>query len=397
MKPKPTFPPADRISTFKPYFFASLVQKIAGLKAQGVDVIRIDIGSPDLPPTGEIIETLVDYARKPDTHGYTPNGGSPAFRAAIADYYARRFNVEVDPKTEAIMLVGSKEGVFHLSQVLVNPGDIVLVPDPGYPVYKASGIIAGAQVYPLPLLAENRFLPDLDAIPPHIAEQAKILWLNYPNNPTGAVATLDFFEKAVEFARKYNVLVAHDAPYVDVCFDGYVAPSLLQIAGAKEVAVEFNSLSKAYNMAGWRVGMAIGNPEVIRYLFTYKSQLDSSQFEPILQAGITALTGDQSWLEERNTIYKQRRDLVLQALRRLNFSVETPPAAIYIWAHLPAEWGDDDFGFCDRALHEAGVSMTPGSVYGEHGKGYIRISLGTATDRIEAAMQRLVEWMKEKV
>lgn len=387
--------PADRIASFKPYFFASLVQKINGLKASGMDVIRIDMGSPDLPPADFIVDALEKSARKANTHGYSPNGGTPAFREAIANYYKTRFNVDLDPKTETLQLIGSKEGLFNLSEVLLNPGDVSLVPDPGYPVYSASGIIAGAEVVYLPLNRETGFLPDLDAIPEETARRAKILWLNYPNNPTGAIAPMAFLEKAVAFAKKYEIVLAHDAPYTDVCFDGYRAPSILEIPGAKDVAVEFNSLSKTYNMAGWRLGMAVGNAQVINYLHTFKSQVDSSQFQPILDAGIAALAGDQSWLEERNEIYQHRRDVVLQGLRAAGFTVDTPPAAIYVWAQLPA--GEkDSITFCNRLLEETGVSTTPGIVYGQHGEGYLRISLGTATHRIEEAMERITRWVKAK-
>jgi len=387
--------PADRIASFKPYFFASLVQKINGLKASGMDVIRIDMGSPDLPPADFIVDALEKSARKANTHGYSPNGGTPAFREAIANYYKTRFNVDLDPKSETLQLIGSKEGLFNLSEVLLNPGDVSLVPDPGYPVYSASGIIAGAEVVYLPLSRETGFLPDLDAIPEETARRAKILWLNYPNNPTGAIAPMAFLEKAVAFAKKYEIVLAHDAPYTDVCFDGYRAPSILEIPGAKDVAVEFNSLSKTYNMAGWRLGMAVGNAQVINYLHTFKSQVDSSQFQPILDAGIAALAGDQSWLEERNEIYQHRRDVVLQGLRAAGFTVDTPPAAIYVWAQLPA--GEkDSITFCNRLLEEAGVSTTPGIVYGQHGEGYLRISLGTATHRIEEAMERITRWVKAK-
>jgi len=387
------FPPADRIASFKPYFFASLNQKLAELRAKNVDVIRIDIGSPDLPPADFIIEAMVKAARRPDTHGYTANGGSPAFRQSIAAYYLDRFDVSLDPANETLALVGSKEGLFNLSQVLINPGDVVLVPDPGYPVYSASGIIAGAEVHYLPLLRENGFLPKLDDIGEQILKRAKLLWLNYPNNPTGAIAPLSFFEQAVNFGKEHHIVIAHDAPYADVCFDGYKAPSILQVPGAKEVAVEFNSLSKTYNMAGWRLGMAVGNADVIRYLNTYKSQMDSSHFEAVLQAGIQALTGDQSWIEERNVIYQKRRDIVLTGLRKAGFSVDTPPAAIYIWAHLP-EGNNDSINFCNRLLEETGVSTTPGVVYGKFGEGFLRISLGAASEKIEEAVQRIVAWVK---
>ncbi|MEN6411122.1 MAG: LL-diaminopimelate aminotransferase [Anaerolineaceae bacterium] len=385
--------PADRIASFKPYFFASLSQKLAALKQKGVDVIRIDMGSPDLPPAEFIVDSLVKSARRSDTHGYSPNGGTAAYRQAVAEYYGRRFGVELDPQKEILGLIGSKEGLFNLSQVLINPGDLVLAPDPGYPVYKASGIIAGAEIYSMPLLQENGFLPDLEQIPESVARRARILWINYPNNPTGAIATDEFYRQVIDFAHRYNIVIAHDAPYADVCFDGYKAPSILQYPGAKEISIEFNSLSKAYNMAGWRVGMAVGNAQVIGYLNTYKSQMDSSHFTPILDAGVTALTGDQSWIEDRNAIYQERRDIVLDALRKAGLEALTPPAAIYIWAKLP-KGETDSMSFCARLLEETGVSTTPGVVYGQYGEGYLRISLGTSTERMKEAMQRLQEWMK---
>ncbi|KAF0112437.1 MAG: LL-diaminopimelate aminotransferase [Chloroflexi bacterium] len=388
-------PPAHRISSFEPYFFAALGNKINKLKSSGMDVIRIDMGSPDLPPADFIIDTLIQNTKRHDSHGYAPIGGSPAFKQAISDYYMNRFEVNLDPNTEVIGLIGSKEGLFNLSQVLLNPGDVALVPDPGYPVYSASGTIAGGEIVNFPLVKENAFLPDLNAIPVESLEKAKILWLNYPNNPTGAIATMSFFENAVTFARKHRILIAHDAPYTDVCFDCYVAPSIMQVPGAKEVAVEFNSLSKSYNMAGWRLGMAVGNADIIDFLYTYKSQMDTSTFSPILSAGAVALTGDQSWLEDRNLIYKKRRDLVVEGLRAAGFTLEAPKAAIYVWAALPSDQ-TDSIVYCAQLLEATGVSTTPGVVYGAHGEGYLRVSLGTPTDRIEEAMQRLVIWNKER-
>lgn len=385
--------PADRITSFKPYFFARLTQKINQLRTSGMDVIRLDMGSPDLPPADFIIDSLVRSARQPNTHGYSPMGGTPAFRKAVADYYLDRFDVSLDPQKEVLALVGSKEGLFNLAQVLLNPGDLSLVPDPGYPVYSAASTIAGAEIYHVPILKENGFLPDFDAIPSEVASRAKLLWLNYPNNPTGATAPYEFYLSAVEFAQKYRVFIASDAPYTDICFDGYRAPSIMQVPGAREIAVEFNSLSKTYNMAGWRLGMAVGNQQVISYLHTYKSQTDSSQFQAILDAGVTALTGDQKWIEERNEVYRLRRDLVVNALRDAGFVVELPPAAIYVWARLP-DGDQDSTTFCERLLEETGVSTTPGVVYGEYGEGYLRISLGIATDQIEEAMRRLKQWLK---
>jgi LL-diaminopimelate aminotransferase len=386
------FKPAERIASFKPYFFAGLNVKLAEMKARGMDIIRLDMGSPDLPPADFIIDSLAKAAHNPDMHGYTPMGGTVGYRKAIAAYYSRRFAIELNPNTEVLGLIGSKEGLFNLAQVLLNPGDISLIPDPGYPVYRAGSLIAGAEIYSLPLIEKNGFMPDLDAIPEDIARKAKLLWLNYPNNPTGGIATLAFFKKAIEFGRKYGVLIAHDAPYVDVCFDGYVAPSLMQVPGAKDVAIEFNSLSKSYNMGGWRLGMAVGNPQVLGFLHTYKSQMDSSHFGPILAAAETALMGDQSWLEERNEIYQDRRDIVVNAFNQMGLKTNRPPAAIYIWAHLPAGV-TDSLDFSNRLLEETGVSTTPGVVYGDYGEGYIRISLGMATGRIKEAMDRMAAWM----
>jgi len=387
--------PAERIKAFKPYFFSSLGKKINALKAQGLDVIRLDMGSPDLPPAPFIIETLVDAARKPGNHGYTPYGGTKEFRDGVATYYKRRFNVDLDPQKEVLGLIGSKEGLFNLPVVLANRGDVILIPDPGYPVYQSGAELAGAEIHTMPLLEENNFLPDLDAIPPKIAYRAKLLWLNYPNNPTGAIAPMSFFEKAIEFGREHQVVIAHDAPYTEVCFDGYVAPSIMQVEGARDVAVEFNSLSKAYNMGGWRLGMAIGNPTIISLLQTYKSQMDNSHFAATQAAGAMALIGDQKWLEERNNIYKERRDIVLKTLRQVGFTAQTPPSTIYVWAKVPQGFGDC-MALCDQLLEETGVSMTPGVVYGTHGAGYVRISLGIATERVKEAMQRLSYWMKKR-
>jgi LL-diaminopimelate aminotransferase len=388
--------PAKRVSQIKPYFFADLAKKVALLKKKGMDIIRLDIGSPDLPPKGFIIESLVESARQPDMHGYGQPGGSFSLKNTIAQFYLKKFNVDLDPDEEVLALIGSKEGIFNLNNVFIDQGDLVLLPDPCYPVYGVGALIAQAETFPMPLLAKNDFLPDLDAIPDEVANRAKLMWLNYPNNPTGAIASLSFFEEVLDFARGNEILVAHDAPYLDVCFNGYKAPSIIQVPGAKEVAVEFNSLSKTYNMAGWRVGMAVGNRDIIRLLQTYKSQSDSSIFKPIMQAAETALKGDQSWVNERNQVYKCRRDLIVDTLQRLGFSLEPPKASLYIWARIPAAW-EDSMSFCEKMLEETGVSVTPGVVYGNSGEGYIRISLVTPVERLKEAMFRVEEWMKEKI
>lgn len=388
------FPAADRIASLQPYFFAQLGDRVQSLVDSGVDVIRMDIGSPDLPPADFIIDSLVRRLDDPGVHGYTAFGGTPAYKRAVAEYYARRFDVYLAPDKEVVGLIGSKEGIFTINQVILNAGDLLLVPDPGYGTYSISAQIAGAEVYLMPLLEENDFLPDLDAIPPDIARRAKMMWLNYPNNPTGAVADLEFFERVVAFAHTYEILVAHDTPYVDVCFGDYVAPSILQVPGAMEVAVEFTSASKAYNMAGWRLGAAVGHPEVLSYIRKYKSQKDTAHFEPVLYAGIQALTGDQEWVSERNEIYYERIQTIMDGVRAMGLEPNTPKAALYTWTRLPP--GVDDLDFCVRLLEEAGVSVTPGSVFGPTGAGYIRMSICIGNDRIREAMARMVIWMQKE-
>lgn len=387
--------PANRVSQIQPYFFANLGETINQLKQSGLDIIRLDMGSPDMPPKDFIIESLVESARRPDMHGYGQSGGSDSLRNAFATYYFKRFGINLDPDREVLGLIGSKEGLFNLSQVIMNRSDLVLLPDPGYPVYEVGTVITQAERYYMPLLAKNNFLPDLDEIPEKIAKRAKLMWLNYPNNPTGAVAPCEFFEEVIAFAKRYQIIIAHDAPYVDVCFDEYRAPSILQVPGAKDVCVEFNSLSKTYNMAGWRVGVAVGNPDIIRLLSVYKSQLDSSHFKPIMKAAETALLGDQRWIDERNMVYQKRRDVVVKTLREIGFEFEDPKASLYVWAKIPLPC-DDCIAFCSDLLHDTGVSITPGVVYGPSGAGYVRISLVTPIEGLVEAMRRLENWMKGK-
>ncbi len=388
--PAKTLHPADRMAVLPPYFFHGLNQKIARLKAAGLDVIRMDMGSPDLPPAAFIVEALKTSADAYTHHGYMPFGGTPNYREAWAHFYGQRFGVELDPTTELVGLIGSKEGVFNLALAYVNPGDVVLVPDPGYAPYTVGAQMAGGEVVYMPLLVENHFLPDLRALTPEVLSRTKLMWLNYPNNPTGAVASLEFFAEVIKLARAYHFLVAHDAPYTEIAFDGYRPPSLLQIPGAKEVCVEFNSMSKAYNMGGWRVGVACGNAEAVQALGTLKSNVDSGTFRPILDASAVALTSDQGWLAERNATYRKRRDLVVDALRQVGLEVETPAAAIYVWARLPESVTATDY--TEALLEGAGVSVTPGRVFGPSGKGYIRVSLGTPTDRVREAMARVIKW-----
>ena len=361
-----------------------------------MEIIRLDMGSPDLPPAPFIIESLINEAKRDNAHGYAPYGGTPAFKQAVAFYYHNRFGVELDPSREVIGLIGSREGIFNLTQAIVNPGDWVLVPNPGYPTYQAGSDIAGAKVHFMPLQEENGFLPDLDAIPADVIKSARLMWINYPNNPTGATASMEDLTRIIDFGREHGILIVHDAPYMDVCYDGYKAASILQIKGASDVAIEFNSLSKTYNMAGWRIGMAAGNPEIIQHLNLFKTLVDSSSFLPIFSAGVTALTGDQDWLIERNRIYQGRRDLIVQELRNMGFITNKPQAALYVWAKLPGNIRES-MPFCDAILEATGVSTTPGIVFGEYGEGYLRISLCTPEVEIKKAMERIGKYLDKKI
>lgn len=381
---------AKRLQNLPPYPFATLERRIAELKSKGMDIVRLDIGSPDLPPPPFIVEALYKSAQAPTNHGYPGYYGTPQLRRAIADYYARRFGVELDPKEEALVLIGSKEGLAHASLAFLDPGDLALIPDPGYPTYYLSTLLAGGEVYYMPLLAENEFFPDFSAIPTEIAERARLMWLGYPNNPTGATANLDSLSRAVDFARAHDILLCHDNPYCDLTYDGYLAPSILQIPGAKEVGIEFNSLSKTYNMAGWRVGMAVGNAEAIKALALVKSNVDSGVFLPIQDAAVAALTGDQSWIPERNAIYQERRDIVMEGLKELGLEAERPKAALYVWVRIPAGCTSQDFA--TRLLEEKGVSVAPGNYYGPSGEGYVRISLTIPPERLREGMRRMREF-----
>ena len=378
---------ANRVENMPPYVFAKLGRRIRELVAEGKDIIRLDIGSPDLPPPQGIIEALGRSVHDSSHHSYAGYYGTPELRRAIAVYYERRFGVELDPEREVTPLIGSKEGIANIALAFVDPGQTVLVPDPGYPTYGLGTMLAGGVPVGVPLLAENGYLPDLEAIPKDIARSAKILWLNYPHNPTGAVAPPEFLERAVDYARRYDLLLCHDNPYCDITFDGYTAPSLLQIPGARDVTLEFNSLSKTYNMAGWRVGMAVGSPTAVEALARTKTNIDSGIFRPIQDAAVVALTGDQSWLKERNRIYDERRNLILETLREVGIKVDRSQASLYLWATVPEGYTSAEF--TTRLLEEAGVSLSPGSYFGSHGEGYLRISIGMSTDRVREAMERI--------
>jgi LL-diaminopimelate aminotransferase len=311
----------------------------------------------------------------------------PEFRQAIARWYRQRFNVFLDPAKEILPLIGSKEGIGHLSFCFIDPGDIALVPDPGYPVYSMGTILAGGRPYYMTLMEEKEFLPDFDAIPGEIAAKAKLLWLNYPNNPTGAIASIEFFDRAVRFARRHGLAICHDAPYTEVSFDNYCPPSFLQAAGAKDIGIEFHSLSKTYNMTGWRIGMAAGNPEMIHALFRTKSNLDSGIPQAIQKAGVAALSGPQDCINSHNIILQKRRDKLLKAIEKIGLKVKIPKAAFYIWAKVPE--GYTSVSFTEKLLDEAGIAVTPGTGYGKQGEGYIRLSLTIPDERLEEGINRL--------
>lgn len=381
-----TIKPAARIDQLPSLFFAQLGQRIAALQALGADVIRLDAGSPDMPPAPFLVETLKQSADDPTRHGYGGYAGQPNLRQAITYYYGRRFGVELEDR-ELLPLIGSKEGVVNLHLAWLDPGDLSLIPDPGYPSYAYAPLLAGGRVERFSLLPERGWLPDFSAIPEESARAARMLWLNYPNNPTGATASLDFLAEAVDFCRRYDILLCHDAPYIDVTFDGYRAPSILQVPGAREVAIEFNSLSKTYNMAGWRVGMAVGNRTAIEALGRVKTQIDSGLARPIQDMAARALAGDQGWLAQRNAIYQERRDICLAALGRLGLAAGVPLAALYVWFRAPA--GTTSAEFHRVLLEEAHISITPGHIFGDNGEGWMRVSLAVATERLQEALERM--------
>ncbi len=378
---------ADRVANLPPYVFATVEKRIADAKARGVDVINLGIGSPDLAPPQFIIDELHRSALRADAHGYSGYYGTPALRQAIASYYQKRFGVTLDPDTEILPLIGSKEGLANMALAFVDAGDIALATDPGYPTYRMGALMAGGQFYAVPLREENDYLVDFEDVPEDVAASATILWLNYPNNPTGAAAPKEFLARAVAFAREYDILICYDNPYCEITFDGYVAPSILEVPGAKEVAIEFNSLSKSYNMAGWRVGMAVGHPQAIQALTTIKTNIDSGIFRPIQDAATVALNGDQGWLAERNLVYEHRRDIILGWLPGLGMSARAPRGALYVWAKVPHGMNCEQLAL--QLLESTGVWLTPGTAFGQYGDGYMRISLCLSEERLREAGDRL--------
>ncbi|MBN1292276.1 MAG: LL-diaminopimelate aminotransferase [Candidatus Latescibacteria bacterium] len=380
---------ADRLTKMPPYLFAAIDEMKAEAKRAGKDVINLGVGDPDLPTPPHIIKRLQETATDPANHQYPSYTGMMDFRKSMAAYYKRTRNVELDASKQVLTLIGSKEGVGHIPLAFINPGDTVLVPDPGYPVYGAGTTFANGEQYLMPLLKENGFLPDLDAIPSDVASKAKLMFINYPNNPTAACCDMSFFSKVVDFAKEYNIIVVHDAAYADVTFDGYHAPSFLETPGALDVGIELYSLSKTYNMTGWRIAAALGNADIVSGLGKVKTNLDSGAFQPIQYAGMTALDSGQECVTENNRIYEERRDILVEGLQRLGWNVEKPKATFYIWIEIPKSITSTDM--TALLIKESAIVTTPGVGFGKHGEGYIRMTVTTSKDRLIEAVERMAK------
>ncbi|NLT05534.1 MAG: LL-diaminopimelate aminotransferase [Solirubrobacterales bacterium] len=379
---------SERLDRLPTYLFAEIERKIAEKKAAGVDVISLGIGDPDMPTPQLVIDALAAGAADPGTHQYPSNRGRAEYRDAFAAFYRRRFGVELDPETEIVPALGAKECVFNLNLAFLDPGTVALAADPGYPVYTGGPLIAGADSVLMPLVPELGFVPDLDAIDADARERARLMFLNYPNNPTGAVAPDGFFERVVEFARANDILVVHDASYTETTFDGYVAPSFLETPGAKEVGVEIFSLSKGYNMTGWRTAAIVGNADAVNAYWKLKTNIDSGMFEAVQLAAVAALSQEGDRIaREMSAVYARRRDLVVDALRAIGVDVRSPKGTIYVWAPVPE--GHSSASYCEHVLEESGVVVSPGGAYGPNGEGFFRISLTMDDDRLAEAMERL--------
>ena len=378
---------ARRIEKLPPYLFAEIDRRVEQARARGADIISFGVGDPDLPTAPHIVEALIDAARDPATHRYPSYTGMPRFRESIASWYGSRFGVELDPDEEIQPLVGSKEGIFHLPVAFVDPSDVALVPDPGYPVYETGTILAGGEAVMMPLTPDNGFVPDFSAIPQDVLERATVMWLNYPSNPTSATVDLGVFERAVSFCKEHDLLLAHDAAYTEITFDGYVAPSVLQAPGAMDCAVEFHSLSKTYNMTGWRVGWVAGSPTAIEALKRLKTNIDSGVFDALQRAGIAALEGPDDHLKETIERYRRRRDLLCDGLKSMGVVVEPPRGSIYVWVPVPE--GHSSESFTAFLLDETDIVVAPGNGYGPSGEGFVRFSLTISDDRLEEGVERL--------
>jgi LL-diaminopimelate aminotransferase len=383
---------ARRLDQVPPYLFAEIERRIEALRAEGVDVISLGIGDPDHPTPPAVVEALRDAAARPENHRYPSNRGLAVFREAVAGFYADRFGVAIDPATEVIPVLGGKEGVAHVALACLDPGDVCLSPDPGYPPYTSGPVFAGADVHYLPLREETGFAPDLAAIPPETATRANLLFFNYPNNPTGAVVAEGFFERAVAFAREHDLVAVHDASYTEIAFDGHRPPSFLATAGAKEVGAEIFSLSKGWNMTGWRIGWIAGNAEVVEHYRHLKTNLDSGMFDALQHAGVAALTTARDFPAEMSEVYRRRRDLMVDALAAIGLPSEPPRATPYIWIRAPH--GHDSTSFTELVLEQAGVIVSPGPSFGPSGEGYVRISLTVPYERLEEAAGRIASSLR---
>ena len=378
---------AARMGLLPPYLFAAIEQKIADKRAAGVDIISLGIGDPDTPTPPLIVERMRSAVLEPGTHQYPSNRGRQSFRDAIAGFYGRRFGVDLDPATEIIPALGAKEAIANLNLALLDPGDVALASDPGYPVYTNGPLLVGAEPVAMPLVPELGFQPDLAAIPADVLSRARIMYINYPNNPTGAVIEDDFFARVVAFARKNDLIVIHDNAYSEISYDGYVAPSFLATPGAKDVGIEVFSLSKTYNMTGWRSGAVVGNPDVVAAYWQLKTNVDSGMFEAVQEASVAALESDQESVREMCTIYRRRRDILVDALNAIGLGVTPPKGAIYVWARVPE--GETSASFTEKVLEDAAVVISPGSAFGPSGEGFVRMSLTTPDDRLVEAAERI--------
>ncbi len=378
---------SDLINSLPPYHFADAKKKIADRVAAGVDVINLSMGDPDLAAPQPVIDRLAEALQDPENHRYPEYFGMRALHLAFATWFKQRFDVRLTPERETLPLLGSKEGLAYVGTAILNAGDISLIPDPSYTVYTTASTNVGAQAYKLPLLANNNYQPDLEQIPPDILAKARLLWLNYPNNPTAACVDLAFFEQAVEFARKHDLAIIHDMAYAEVYFDEYRPVSILQVPGASEVAVELHSFSKTYNMAGFRAGMLVGNPDIVNAVGRLKSNIDSGMFRPIQYAAIKAMQLPDSWLQERNAVYRRRRDVLVKGCNALGMRAPNPKAGLYVWAEIPEGFTSREF--TSWLFDKTGVYITPGTNFGKAGEGYVRISLTAPEERIETALQRM--------
>jgi LL-diaminopimelate aminotransferase len=385
---------SQRMDNLAPYLFVEINKKIAAKKALGEEIINFSIGDPDIPTPENVINKLCQTAHEPANHRYPETFGLPEFRQTVADWYMKRFKVSLDPNSEVLPLLGSKEGIAHIALCFIDPGDIVLVPDPSYPVYTGGTVLAGGKIHYMPLLQKNKFLPDFNAIPEEVLKKSKLMWINYPNNPTGATAEIDFYNRVVEFARKYDILVCHDCPYSEVAFDDYKPVSFLQAEGAKDVGVEFHSLSKSYNMTGWRIGMVVGNAKAVQALNIIKSNMDSGAPQAIQYAAIEALNNSQEAIDKHNAVYQRRRDLVIDVLNDIGVEARPPKAGLYIWAKVPE--GYTSIEFTNDLLDNIGVVVTPGTGYGANGEGYIRLSLTIQDANLVKGQSRLSGWKNNK-